>query len=341
MIFSKLIREEVEERRLEGEWDLTNPNIDEIGLKANALLNFLVDNQDVSVLNEEEKADIQRIKSEIDDLTAEYDNSDDVRTDLLNQIEELEGELADYDDRIDVYNIVPTGEFYSTTEFEVKDSNVDSNRYAVGTNGEMQSSCEEYVENLIDDIGYEGFNLEFAKNYLDEEAIASEAEDIYYNEVRDSPGDFLDKDDRLLSDIQEEHIEILRSRISKIGVAIEDFESRMSGEDDDEIEEKIQELKERLEEYEEEIEDIENNPDGDYPDELIEQKVSDMVSNVRRDPESFLSDFGLNWKYFVNRDDFIKGVIDEDGYGHTINRYDGTADEIYIKDQLFYVMRID
>lgn len=334
-------RESAEERRLEGEWDLTNPNIDDIGLKAHALLNFLVDNADVTVLDEEEKADIQRIKSEIDALTAEYDNSDDVRTDLLNEIEELEDELNDYDDRIDVYNIIPNGDFYDATQFEVINSNVDGRGYAVGTDSEMQSSCEEYVENLIDDIGYEGFHSGFARNYLDEEAIVSEAEDIYDSDVRDNPEVYLDEDDRLLSDKQEEQIEILRSRISKINVAIEDFESRMNGEDDDEIEEKIQELKERLEEYEEEIEDIENDPDGDYPEELINEKVSDMVSNVKRDPESFLSDFGLNWNNFVNKDDFIQGVIDADGYGHTINSYDGTADEIYIKDQLFYVMRID
>lgn len=334
-------RESAEERRLEGEWDLTNPNIDDIGLKAHALLNFLVDNADVTVLDEEEKADIQRIKSEIDALTAEYDNSDDVRTDLLNEIEELEDELNDYDDRIDVYNIIPNGDFYDATQFEVINSNVDGRGYAVGTDSEIQSSCEEYVENLIDDIGYEGFNSGFARNYLDEEAIVSEAEDIYDSDVRDNPEVYLDEDDRLLSDKQEEQIEILRSRISKINVAIEDFESRMNGEDDDEIEEKIQELKERLEEYEEEIEDIENDPDGDYPEELINEKVSDMVSNVKRDPESFLSDFGLNWNNFVNKDDFIQGVIDADGYGHTINSYDGTADEIYIKDQLFYVMRID
>lgn len=334
-------RESAEERRLEGEWDLTNPNIDDIGLKAHALLNFLVDNADVTVLDEEEKADIQRIKSEIDALTAEYDNSDDVRTDLLNEIEELEDELNDYDDRIDVYNIIPNGDFYDATQFEVINSNVDGRGYAVGTDSEMQSSCEEYVENLIDDIGYEGFHSGFARNYLDEEAVVSEAESYYDSDVRDNPEVYLDEDDRLLSDKQEEQIEILRSRISKINVAIEDFESRMNGEDDDEIEEKIQELKERLEEYEEEIEDIENDPDGDYPEELINEKVSDMVSNVKRDPESFLSDFGLNWNNFVNKDDFIQGVIDADGYGHTINSYDGTADEIYIKDQLFYVMRID
>lgn len=334
-------REEAQERRLDGEWDLNNPDIDEVGLKAHALLEFLVDNGDAQVLTNEQRIEIQRIKDEIERLNTEYYNSDDVRTDLLNQIEELEDELDDYDSYIDVYNIIPTGSFYDTTEFEVIDSEVDDNRYAVGTDSEMQSSCEEYIENLIDDIGYEGFNAGFARGYLDDDAIASEAEDIYENDVRDNPEAYFDDSDRMLSDAQEERIRILEYTIQKVNNTIEQFESMMDGENDDAIQEKIEELQERLEEYESEIEEIKDDPEGDFPDEMIDDKVSELVSDVRSDPEWFLSEFGLNWDDYVNKDEFIQGVIDADGYGHTINSYDGTAEEIYVNEQLFYVMRID
>ncbi len=334
-------REEAEERRLDGDWDLSNPDIDEIGLKAQALLEYLVDNGDAQVLTNEQKIEIQRIKDEIERLNTEYDNSEDVRTDLLTQIEELEDELDDYDSYIDVYNIIPAGAFYDTTEFEVIDSEVDNNRYAVGTDSEMQSSCEEYIENLIDDIGYEGFNAGFAKGYLDEDAIASEAEDIYENDVRDNPEAYFDDSQRMLSDAQEERIRILEYTIQKVNKTIDQFESMMDGENDDAIQEKIEELQERLEEYDSEIEEIKDDPEGDFPDELIDDKVSDLVSDVKSDPEWFLSEFGLNWDDYVNKEEFIQGVIDADGYGHTINSYDGSADEIYVNDQLFYVMRID
>jgi len=334
-------REEAQERRLDGDWDLSNPDIDEIGLKAQALLEYLVDNGDAQVLTNEQKIEIQRIKDEIERLNTEYDNSEDVRTDLLTQIEELEDELDDYDSYIDVYNIIPAGTFYDTTEFEVIDSEVDNNRYAVGTDSEMQSSCEEYIENLIDDIGYEGFNAGFAKGYLDEDAIASEAEDIYENDVRDNPEAYFDDSQRMLSDAQEERIRILEYTIQKVNKTIDQFESMMDGENDDAIQEKIEELQERLEEYDSEIEEIKDDPEGDFPDELIDDKVSDLVSDVKSDPEWFLSEFGLNWDDYVNKEEFIQGVIDADGYGHTINSYDGSADEIYVNDQLFYVMRID
>jgi len=334
-------REEAEERRLDGDWDLSNPNIDEIGLKARALLEYLVDNGDAQVLTNEQKIEIQRIKDEIERLNTEYNDSEDVRTDLLTQIEELEDELDDYDSYIDVYNIIPAGAFYDTTEFEVIDSEVDNNRYAVGTDSEMQSSCEEYIENLIDDIGYEGFNAGFAKGYLDEDAIANEAEDIYENDVRDNPEAYFDDSQRMLSDAQEERIRILEYTIQKVNKTIDQFESMMDGENDDAIQEKIEELQERLEEYDSEIEEIKDDPEGDFPDELIDDKVSDLVSDVKSDPEWFLSEFGLNWDDYVNKEEFIQGVIDADGYGHTINSYDGSADEIYVNDQLFYVMRID
>jgi uncharacterized protein YlxW (UPF0749 family) len=334
-------REEAQERRLDGDWDLSNPDIDEIGLKAQALLEYLVDNGDAQVLTNEQKIEIQRIKDEIERLNTEYNDSEDVRTDLLTQIEELEDELDDYDSYIDVYNIIPAGGFYDTTEFEVIDSEVDNNRYAVGTDSEMQSSCEEYIENLIDDIGYEGFNAGFAKGYLDEDAIANEAEDIYENDVRDNPEAYFDDSQRMLSDAQEERIRILEYTIQKVNKTIDQFESMRDGENDDAIQEKIEELQERLEEYDSEIEEIKDDPEGDFPDELIDDKVSDLVSDVKSDPEWFLSEFGLNWDDYVNKEEFIQGVIDADGYGHTINSYDGSADEIYVNDQLFYVMRID
>jgi hypothetical protein len=115
----------------------------------------------------------------------------------------------------------------------------------------------------------------------------------------------------------------------------------MDGENDDQLQDKIDELNEASTEYESEIEEIEENPDGDFPDELIEEKVDSLLSDVRYDPESFISEFGLEWNNFIDKDEFIQGVIDADGYGHTINSYDGSADEVYVNDELFYVMRID
>jgi hypothetical protein len=45
---------------------------------------------------------------------------------------------------------------------------LDNREYAVGDEDEIISSCKDYVEQLIDDIGYEGFSRGFAENYIDD-----------------------------------------------------------------------------------------------------------------------------------------------------------------------------
>jgi hypothetical protein len=336
------MRNEAQERREEGEWTLDGDCPDE-GLKAHALLNYLVDNREVSVMTNEDRITIQRIKDEIETLNTEYDESENPRVDILDRIEELEDELNDYSTSyIDVYNIVPSGSFYRTTEFEVIDNpDVEGNRYAVGDDDEMKESCEEAIESLIDDVGYEGFNAGFARDYLDEEAIADYAEDVYDSDVRDNPESYFDESDRMLSNEQEEKIEILNRRIEYNTETIKKLIEQMDGENDDLIQEKVDELNELSEEYSSDIEDIEGDPEGDFPEDMIDEKVQDLVSDVKSDPESFMSEFGLSWSDYVDKDEFIQGVIDADGYGHTINSYDGNADEIYVNDTLYYVMRID
>ena len=89
------MRNEAQERREEGEWTLDGDCPDE-GLKAHALLKYLVSNQDVSVITNEVRITIQRIKDEIETLTTEYDESETPRVDILDRIEELEDELDDY-----------------------------------------------------------------------------------------------------------------------------------------------------------------------------------------------------------------------------------------------------
>jgi len=334
------LRNSAEERREEDYWALDGNTTDE-GFKAHALLQYLVDNNEVTVLDNNDRADIQRIKDEIERLNAEYDADENPRTDLLDQISELEDELDGYEDYIDVYNIVPTGTFYDTTEFEVIDSPVSNNRYAVGDDDEMKSSAYDYLESLIDDIGYEGFNSGFAREYLDTDAIVSYAEDVYNQDVYDSPDSYFDDSERMLSNKQEEKIAILKQRVEYNTNTIAQLEERMDGENDEYYQEKIDELTELSEEYIAEMEEIEEDPEGDFPEDLIEEKIESLVREVKYDPEYFMETFGLNWSDYVDKDEFIEGVINADGYGHTINSYDGTADEIYVDDKLFYVMRID
>ena len=334
-------RNEAEERRLDGEWEL-GPDCPTEGLKAHALLDWLVDNGDVELMTNEDRVEINRLESEIERLQTEYDNDEDVRTDLLDEISDLEDELTELKNKIDVYYITPDGEFYDTSQFEVIDADLYGREYAVGTEREMETSAYDRVDNLIDDIGYEGFSKGFAEDYIDTEEVVEYARQFYEDDVRESPESYLNEEDRMLSDEQSDEITTLKTRITELESRVERLESQLDGgEDDDDIQYDIDELNEKIEEYNERITEIEESPEGDYPEELIDDAVEDRLSDVRRNPEDFIKEWGLDMDNFINKRDFIQGVIDADGYGNTLNGYDGDAEEIKVQDEWFYVMRIN
>jgi hypothetical protein len=339
-------REEAQERRLDSDWEL-GPNCPEVGLKAHALLDWLVSNNDVEAMTNEDRGEIARIQNEIDRLQLEYDNDEEVRGDLLDEISELEDEITEFENKIDVYNIIPTGSFYATSQFEVIGvPNLEDRTYAVGDEDEMQRSAYEYVDQLIDDIGYRGFNPTFAKEFIDEKAIISYAEDLFNDDVYNNTENYVDNSQRNLSDGQEEKIGILNSKIEKYKSLISSFEDEidndeMESENNDEIIEKIDELNDEITEMETEIQDEIENPEGSFPDDLIEDIIEKQLKEVRYDVTSFMDEWGLDWEEYVDKDEFINGVVDADGYGHTLNGYDGTAEEITVLGDLYYVMRID
>lgn len=340
------LESEADERRLENEWDL-NETDDDKALKAHALLEWLEYNDDVSVITPVETARLSELRMNLERLENEENQAEAQGLDtdeITDALEETREEIEELEQKIDVYNIVPVGDFYTMTEFEVINAGLEGRRYAVGDEDEMQSTAYQYVDNLIDDIGFSGFRQSFVEQYLDEDAIADEAREVYENDVRDNPESYLDESDRQLSYEQEEKIEILKMRIESTKKEIEKYEEMMETEQDEEVienlETTIEDYKERIEEFEMDIEDIELDPEGEFPDDLIDEKVDDMVQDVKNNPKWFMEEMGMDYENYINREEFIQAVIDEDGYG-MVNGYDGNYDEKTIKNQLFYVMRID
>ena len=336
-------REEASNRRIENEWQL-GPDCPEEGLKAHVLLEWLVDQGDVEARTPEQTARLMMLEDllpELEDQETDLEVEGQDTSEISDRIYEVQTEIFELSDKIDVYNIIPTGDFYSMDEFEVIDAGLDDQRYAVGDEDEVKTSCEEKVEQLIDDIGYEGFSRGFAQSYIDSEKVADYAEDYLGEDVYNNPEIYLDESDRQLSDSQEREISVLEYRISKTRKEIENLEEIKDENTEEEIDEKIDELTDLITEMEEEIESIKDDPDGDFPDDLIQEKIDDLVDDVKSDPEAFLNEHGFDWADFIDKDEFIQGVIDADGYGHTLNGYDGSADEMQVQGTWYYVMRID
>jgi hypothetical protein len=241
-------------------------------------------------------------------------------------------------DEVSISDIEHRGSYYDTDEFAVE--GVDG-IFAVGTDDEMMSSAKEYLEDYIEEMGYGGFDNSLLEEHVDNEEVAAYARDFYEDDVYSNPESYLNDDKRMLSNKQKEQVDIFEMRKDRLGRSIEQFLKGLGGENDEWYRRKIEELEVIIEDFNEEIEMIKSDPDGDFPETLVSQVIDDNVYEVKRDPMQFIDDFGLDVSNFINKRKFIEEIINIDGYGNTLNRYDGTADEIFLDGDLFFVMRID
>ena len=333
-------RDAADERRLDNEWAL-GPNTPEVGLRAHAVLKFLVETGEIEGKTQEDFAELNSLKAELEYTNAEYEREGEGREDLVIKIRELEDELKELNNKIDVYNIIPDGEYYDLTKFKVIDVGLDGNRYTAGTDDEMMESSKKNLEDLIDDIGVEGFNKNFIRDYIDVESVVDDITDYLYNDLHDSPESYFEDDQRMLSPQQNENIEIMEQKISSIKNIIKKLSEQSQGNADPTITSKIKEFEGMITDIIEEIQFIKDDPQGDYPTELYDEKYLELKRNAENDYEFYMDMFGLETNSYIDNDKLILGIIDSDGYGPTLNSYDGGAEDEYVEGKLFYVMRID
>ena len=342
-----------ERRRESNDWDLEDT--DDIGLRANALFKYLVSINNLQELTLENKSEIARIENEITRLQAEYDNDEEVRGDLLDEISELEDELDEYKELTDVYTLLPVQYgHYGLTQFE---NMVDGTEWAVGDESEMEQASREGVESMLDDIGFEGFNPSFIENHIDEDGVESYIRDFFNHDVYDNPESYLDDDNKEISSSQKQEIAELRQEEIELDTKRNELETQKeaydTGNEDweeqyDAFNDMISEIEDRLLEIPDEIEEINDNPDGDYDEDAIEKVIDDRVSEYTSNIESFVNNFigveYLQWILdhdFIDKDAFIESVVDSDGYGISLNSYDGDVNEEVIDGRTYYIIRVN
>jgi uncharacterized coiled-coil DUF342 family protein len=334
--------------------DLNNPLIDEEDVKAAALFEWLVNNGDVNDPTDEEKQEIDRLTKELDDLNIKYEESDnpDEYNQLYDRISEIEDELEDLRPSIDVYDIDKNrGNFYGLLNFEVLDPDFRGQEYTVGTYSEMDDAALEYAENYIDDVGLDGFNAGYINNYIDEDEVRRYAEDMYEHDIWESPESYFDDDDWELTEEQEKRKEQLEEYIEtleELKSETEDEQNELENEieDPDEYSQKYDELQSKIDEIDGNIEKAQNEldelePDKDNPtQDMVDKKLEERIRDVLYDPASWIKDYGLEIKDFVDKNELAKGLIDDDGWG-IMNGYDGNYDSISINNETYYIMRIN
>ena len=72
----------------------------------------------------------------------------------------------------------------------------------------------------------------------------------------------------------------------------------------------------------------------------MQEKVEDLVTDAERNIEYFMEDHGLNIEDYIDIDEFVKAVVDQDGYGQ-LSSYDGNYEIFKVMGEEYYVFRID
>jgi hypothetical protein len=334
-------RDEMDSYRTDGLWDLNNPNIDDEGLKANALFNYLVGENELTTLDDDDKERLEQIKEEIGELENRQENLDtglenysELYDEIQDQIDMLESESEELlDDKSDVYVLYPRGNHYGLMTFEILDGRKDE-EYTVGTEDEMDEAVLEYAKSYIDDVGMDGFNQSFLEDYIDIEQLKDYFEDHWRDSIYDSPSSYFDDDDFELTREQEKRIEQIESEI-------EDYESQQNDLDpnQEDYDELYDDFQNRIDELESEKDDI--IPETDSPtDDMVEAKVEEYLEDVENNPLRYIKDYGYNINDFINKNELAEGIVDSDGYG-IMNSYNGDYDTINLNGESYYIMRIN
>ena len=315
---------EAQQRRENDEWSLERPT--SIGLAAHALREWLIEEGEWEGETKEE------FRSAIEDLRSRMENDPDVIADPNGDQAQAYGEdlnnlEEDIENAESVYDIIPLYDYYGMYEFEYGGA-----EYAVGDDEAADEAATERTRSLIDDIGYEGFNPTFFEYYVDGDQVADYAEDWFWDDMSDSPEDYLDDDDRELTQHSKDEIEKINEEIGHLQEDLEELDS--------EVEREV--AQDRIDELEELKDEIEMDDDSyEYTEEAKENYVERRKDEVKDDPVGFLRDFGMeeSIKDFIDEDDFIEGVIESDGRGHTLSSYDGVENEILFDDEWYYIYR--
>jgi hypothetical protein len=326
---------EQESLRDSDEWALEQG--DETGEKAHALFDNLVNNGEIDPLSEDDKEKLIVLRRKLQDLEREYeelDDNDDRVNDVQEAIDETQSEIEELEENdVDVYMMYPHPRYrhYGLQQFEVLIPGFKDREYTVGTGEEMDDAALQYAKSYIDDAGVEGFSESFIESYLDVDAIVSMAEDDYDYQVRNYPDNYFNDDDFELTYEQEQRIEQLESQIEDLNQQRLELDS-----DDENYYDYDEDLENQIEVLQEELDSIE--VDTEPTEDMIDNKVAELVRSVRRDPLDYLKDYGLDIRDYIDEDALAEGLVDSDGWG-VMNSYDGNYDSEDVNGITYYIMR--
>lgn len=262
---------------------------------------------------------------------------------------DLDGDF-DLNENEDIYYLVPThGEDTDgMTFFEwLGESNFEA-EFIVGNDEEADEVAKENLNDSIESVGLrEMFQPYYIEYYLDPDKVEEYFRQFYEEDMSYNTESYFDDEDKQLSDAQEELIndleeklQILNQKLSSVELDMYDIEDEKDTEEYEKMEELRDSIQEEIDETEQEIEDTKESPEGDIPDELVEEKIKELIEEVKTNPMYYLDEFSLDLEDFVNVEDLVDSVITNDGRGHIVSSYDGNEYESRVNGEWYFVYRI-
>lgn len=342
-------REEAQERRESGEWDIENT--DDEGLKANALFNWLVGQNEIEEVSDEEKEELEDLKKRYEDLNEKYDECEENCDELYDEINDIEDRMSEIEEKTnDVYNISPMKyQNYGLSTFEIIGiEGLRDREYCVGTESEMDDAVREYAESYISEVGLQSFNKSFLENHIDEDYLRNYITDWITDDIWQSPESYFTDDDYKLTEEQEYRIEELQSYIESLEEYIERMEEEQNDlegeiEDPDEYSKRYEDIQNMIDDAESKKDEAQDELDGIEPDteptqEMVDEKLEERLDDIMNNPILYIQDYGLDINNFVDTEKIAESLIRDEGYG-LMSHYDGSYDVISLEGEDYYIMR--
>ena len=312
------LRAEARQRREDGEWDLNNSNIDDEGLMANAVFDYMVQEGDIEYLDGPEREELQDLERRMEELEERIDNEEDyeIIDELENEQNDLQSEIDELKDKDnDVYDLMPEGSHYDLYTFRSIHNNSSGNIYAVGTENDADSSLKEYYDEMVNDLS--NFDKNTLSYHIDGDEVAEYYEDMIREWVIDDPENY--DVSRETSHRQDKEIEELKNKKRSLEIETylissgarsplteEDVESMKYFKFNDYMDNtlivewsenkwQIYQNGKKVEvvTYEDEDEDGEHESDNDSRVEEIESEIEDIdveIQDIKDDPDGDLND---------------------------------------------------
>lgn len=272
----------------------------------------------------------QDVLRQDDDWNVENDDKESNETEAIFEYLKESGNVEEGEDKYFLFKENYNHYGNSSVYLWLGSKNFES-EYVVYEGDKIYDAAKEKLESLIEEVGFDAFREHVWENHIDERYVRDYLYEDYSEYVRQDPEDWnINKE---LTEQQKRYVEIYEEKINRLNNRIET---------EDLTDEQTEEIEDEISNIEGIIEDIKENPEGDYNEQEIEDTIEGMVDDNKDDIFSLLKDRGFDNQDlldFVDVDAAIDYVIRSDGYGYTLNSYDGTENEYTINGNDYYVMR--